>query len=241
MGGSISAAIASIASYIGGAGAGASAGTAAGTGAGAISGGAAASTVSVGALSGTTAALSPVAISGTSGITASQALLASSLASAGVSAYGQIQAGRAAGDAANFNAAMQGRNAAISRENAQIAQEAGEAQAAMQGLRTRAIVGATVADQAASGIEVGQGSYRDVGTSERVLGEMDAKTIRSNASREAFSYRQKASSEDASSTLSRYEAKSAREAGAISAGATFLGGASSAASEYQKFQLQGGL
>jgi len=70
---------------------------------------------------------------------------------------------------------------------------------------------------------------------------MDAMNIRSNAAREAFGYKVRATSEESEAVLSRFEGENARTAGMISAGATLLGGASSAASKWADWKISGGL
>ncbi len=156
-------------------------------------------------------------------------------------AVGSLEQGQAQAEAAKYNANIEKQNAAISLQNANIAGQAGEAQAAKQEMRTRAEVGAIKANQAAAGIDVNQGSAVDVRSSASELGQLDAMTIRSNAARQAYGYRNQAASETAASTLSDYTAKNASTAGAIGAASTFLGGAAQAGSNWMKYQLQGGL
>lgn len=169
------------------------------------------------------------------------ASIAASVAAAGVGAYGAIKAGQAKEAAANYNAEVNQQNAAIARENALIASESGEVQTQIAGQKTRATISSTTAQQAASGVDVRSGSYTDVRSSERELGEMDALNIRSNAAREAFGYKAKETSEQNEASLSRFEGKEAKEAGYISAGATILGGAASATGKWADWKQAGGM
>lgn len=156
----------------------------------------------------------------------------------GIAGYGAYAQGDAASKAASYNASIENMNAALSSQNTVIAEQAGQAQTGMQGQKTRATVGSIAASQAASGIEVGSGSALDVRFSARELGELDALTIRSNAAREAYGYRNQAVSHESQGTLSGFEAKNARIAGEVNAAATLLGGASSAGSNYADYQLK---
>ena len=158
----------------------------------------------------------------------------------GVGAYGAYEQGQAQAGAAHYNAAIASQNAALQRKNAEIAEQSGEAQAGIQGQKTKATIASTTAHQAASGVDTAGGSFTDVRSSERELGELDAATIRSNAAREAYGYHNKAVSDEAQATLSETEAKNDVTAGTLNAASTFLGGASSASQSYQKFKLQGG-
>lgn len=166
--------------------------------------------------------------------------IGASVAAAGVGAYGAIKKGQAEHAAAEYNAQVSQQNAAIARENALIAEQSGEAQASISLQKTRATIASTTAQQAASGVSVNSGSYTDVRSSEREIGELDAMNIRSNAAREAFGYKVKATSEENEAILSKFEGEESEKAGYISAGATLLGGASSAAGKWADWKIAGG-
>lgn len=155
-------------------------------------------------------------------------------------AYGSFMQGQAQSDAAKFNATVAKQNAGISRENAAIAGQAGSEQAWMVGQKTRALTGGEQANQAASGVDVNSGSAVDVRASSTELGMLDALTVRSNAAREAYGYKQQATSQEEQSTLDTFEAKNAMSAGELNAANTFLGSAGSAADNFAKYQLAGG-
>jgi hypothetical protein len=88
-------------------------------------------------------------------------------------------------------------------------------------------VGRTKAAQAASGIDVNSGSAVSVQASERMLGMLDALTIRSNAARAAYGYQAEAGNEIARSKMLRQRGKMARISGLMDASGTILEGASS--------------
>lgn len=192
-------------------------------------------------IAGTTAAAAGTgaATAGMSTLTA--ATLATTAISGAVGGYGAIKQGEAQAAAAKYNSAVEGQNAAISSQNAEIAEQSGAAQAGMQGLKTKAAVGATLTNQGASGVDVAGGSAVNVRESEKALGEVDALTIRSNAARDAFGYKVKSKSEEGQSAVSAFEAANDSTAGKISGAGTFLGGLGSASSEYQKYKLSSGL
>lgn len=153
---------------------------------------------------------------------------------------GAIQQGKSAAASANYNAAVAGVNAEQAKKNSELASEAGMAQEAMQERKTRAEVGAIKANQAASGLDVNSGSALDVRSSAAELGELDALTVRSNATKEAYGYSTQASSFEAQQGLDVSEAKNDTTAGNVNAASTFLGAASTGTSNYLKYQLQGG-
>lgn len=177
----------------------------------------------------------------TSGISATTlATLGATVLSGGVGTYGAIKSADAASTAAKYNFQVEGQNAAISKTNAQIAEQSGEVQAGIQGQRTKMAVGQSLASTGASGVSVDSGSAVSVRDSMRSLGEIDSLTIRSNAAREAYGYNVKSKSEEGQSALSAFKAANDTTGGKISAASTMLGSFGTASSEYQKYQLSSG-
>lgn len=162
------------------------------------------------------------------------------LLGAGLGAYGQYEQGQAQGAAAHYQAGVQRINAAIARQNAAIAMESGNAQVGIQQQKTRATIAATKASEGASGVDVNSGSFRDVISSERALGELDAMNVRTNAVREAYGLNVRAKSEEAQATLSEFESKNAKAAGTINAATTLIGGIADSESQWAKFKMAGG-
>lgn len=146
---------------------------------------------------------------------------------AGAGAVGNLVEGFAGGQAADFQAQIARNNAEIARYNAQSATEVGNAQAFNSMLKTRAQVGYTKAAQAASGIDVNSGSAVDVQASERMLGMLDALTIRSNAARAAYGYQAEAGNKMAEAKMFKKRGKMSRITGIMNASGTILEGASS--------------
>lgn len=166
--------------------------------------------------------------------------IALSLGSAAVGAYGAYQTGQAEKASALYNAKAALQNAQMAKTNAGLASEAGATQANMSEQRTRATVGAIKANQAASGVDVNSGSAVDVRSSAAELGELDALTVRSNATKEAYGYQTQAHNFETQSGLDKFEAANDATAGMINASSTFLGGAGNAANEYVNYRMAGG-
>lgn len=107
----------------------------------------------------------------------------------GVSALMSAQQAKAQG-AATAEAAQQ--NAAFANASADDAIKRGEFESDQQRLETRAMIGSQRAGFAANGIDVNSGSAADVQDDTAAMGELDALTIKNNASREAWGYRNQA-------------------------------------------------
>jgi len=155
---------------------------------------------------------------------------------AATSAYGQYQTGTANAAAAGYNSAIAGENAKFSEQRAEWAAELGDQEAGISQLKTRAGVAAIKTNQGASGVDINSGSSVAVRDSARVLGMMDAMTIRSNAAREAYGYKMDALNNRAQSELSIQKGKAAGNAGAIGAGSTIISGGGDTYNTYKKSQ-----
>jgi hypothetical protein len=167
--------------------------------------------------------------------------LAAQAVSGLVSAFGSFQKGMAESNADKFAAQQAQNNSKLATENAAIATQAGSEQAAQSSLRTRAQVGEIRAQQGASGIEVNSGSAIDTQISERMLGKLDAETVRSNATKEAFGYVTQAQDFKNEANQDLAAAKNAKMQGILGAAGGVLGAAGSAASSYSSYQAAGSL
>lgn len=166
---------------------------------------------------------------------------AATVASAGLGAIGAMQQGKAASDAASYNAAVAANNAEIAKQNAATAAAAGNAQVEQAQLQTRAKIGGIIANEAAGNVDVTKGSALDVRSSAAQLGMLNALTVRSNAVRQAHDYQTQAAGYNAQAGLDSFEAKSASSAGSINALDTVIGGVGTAGQNYAKFlQTSGG-
>ena len=158
-----------------------------------------------------------------------------SLAGTGISALSSIRQGAASSSAANYNAQIAENNAKIATQNAAYTAGEGEQNVGAAGAKTRAVVGATLAGQGASGIDVNTGSDVDVRESEAMKGMMNTLDIRSQAVRQAYGLQNQALSDTAQSQLYKSRASSDKTDSIFSAGANILGGGVNAATTYQKF------
>lgn len=149
-----------------------------------------------------------------------------------LSAYGQAKSAGANAAADTYKAQVADNNAAIATQQAEWTAENGDQAASAAALKTRATEAGIEANQAASGIDVNTGSAVQVQDSARILGKLDALTIRSNAARQAYGYQVQAINEKSQAQLDRFAAKNDIEAGKIGAASTILGGVSTGANYY---------
>jgi len=167
------------------------------------------------------------------------ASLAGSALSAGVGAIGAMQKGRAEAQAANYQAAVARNNAMIAQQNAAQAVATGRAQAQKRDFQTGAVLGEIAAAQGASGIDIGSSTFKDVTADQRQLGRLDTATIMQRALDRARGFDVEAMTQTAEAQLQQMTAARARQAGTISATSSLLGGATSFADKWQRYQTTG--
>lgn len=148
------------------------------------------------------------------------------VAGAAASAYGAMQQAHAQSESGKYNAAVAQNNSTIAKQNADYAGATGEEQAAVQDQKNRAKIGALIANQGASGVDINSPSSIDVQQSAAETGQLDTMTIRADAARKAYGYELQASNNQAQAGLDTMQAKNAQEAGDISAVGGVLGAAS---------------
>lgn len=172
--------------------------------------------------------------------------IAGGVASAGgglLKALGENEAGSAKSAEYTYRAGLARRNAAIQRQNADYAVEAGDANAERSGLTTGFTIARQRVAQAANGFDVNTGTAADVRESTREIGVIDQNTIRTNAGRQGLSFRNQAAGLEGEATLDMLAATNATAAGKTQALGTLIGTAGSVASKwYQAGQVfpQGG-
>lgn len=152
-----------------------------------------------------------------------------------MNAKGVNQSYQAKASNAAYQAQVAQNNAAIARTNATLDREAGDIAATNQGFRTRAVIGATLAGQAASGVDVNTGSFVHARAGEAEAGMLDALTIRSDAAKKAWAQETQASNFEAEAGLQRMESQQALKAGPTAATGSLLSSASSVGSGFAKF------
>ena len=165
--------------------------------------------------------------------------IAATVASTAVAAYGQIQQGNAAKEAANYNAQVANNNATTANNNAIAAEQAGAVQAEQKQMQTGQTIGKIIASKAASGLDVNSGSSADLVASTADVGELDAQTIRNNADKTAYGYRTQGQSYSAQAGLDQMQGNNAAAAGQLGAFSSLLSGASSVSGKWLDFQQKG--
>lgn len=166
--------------------------------------------------------------------------IATSVASAGVAAYGAEQQGKAQAASMNYQAQVATNNQTIANQEAASVAAAEPAAEYASRLRTAETEGSVRAAAGASGIDANFGSplNNQQGTAE--LGELDALTVRSNYARQQYGYEVAGMSAGAQSTLDTAGATNAISAGNLGAFSSILSGASSVSSKYADWQLAAG-
>lgn len=197
-----------------------------------------------GALSATTLAAvnaGLISVATASALPAAGTVLAgASLAGTAISGLGALQQSKAASASAGYNAEVAANNAKIATQNSQFAGAEGEQNVAASAAKTRAAVGATIANQGASGIDVNSGSALDTRESEAKLGMLNTLNIRSQAARQAYGYSTEATAFTGQQALQKLQQSSDQTGGYLNAGSTVLGGIGKA-SQYTNWLNQGSL
>lgn len=160
-------------------------------------------------------------------------------ASAGLGAAGSLFGGISQMRAAGYQSAVAKNNARIMEMSREDALQAGQNEESQRRLATGKLIGEQLATQGASGIDVGVGTTRDVRAGAAGQGEADALMIRYNAARQAYGYSTEAESFRNEAKMAKAAGRQALISGVLGAGTSFLGGASSIASNKLKFQSAG--
>lgn len=121
------------------------------------------------------------------------------LAGAGIGAAGSIAGGYAQSQAlrsqGRYQERIAGLNARFSDIQAQDTLRRGDREAALQGARTRRLIGSQRAAYAAQGVDVNQGAPLDVQAESAYMGELDRQTIKYNAYLDAMGLRMQGANE----------------------------------------------
>ena len=165
--------------------------------------------------------------------------IASTVIGTGVSAFGQMQAGKAQAAQLNYQAAVGRNNAVLAQRAADDARLRGEEAARREASKTRQLAGRQRAVLAANGQLVDPGSALDITTDTMEIGKLDELTIRSNAEREALGYEAQGMNFQAGSNLNSMGASNAQAAGVAGAFGTVLTGAGNVASKWYNFKKEG--
>lgn len=162
-------------------------------------------------------------------------------ASAGISAYGAIEQGKANSAAASYQAQVAQNNQTIANQNAQFALQQGQQEEAAKRQQTAQTISEQRAITAASGIDPNSGSSKRIQGDTAALGELDAQTIRNNAARTAWGYQNQGMNFGAQASLLQSQSANASAAGELGAFSSIVGGAASVANKWYTYKnLYGG-
>lgn len=161
--------------------------------------------------------------------------LVSGIAGAGVSAVGSYNSLETQSANAAYQAQVAQNSAKIAGQNANMDLQAGETAVVNRGLKTRAQVGATLAGQSGSGVDVNSGSFVKARAAESEIGALDALTIRSDTAKKVYADESQQSNFQASSGLLQSESEQADAAAPIAAAGSLLSSASSVGGNYAKY------
>lgn len=154
--------------------------------------------------------------------------------STAVSAYSAYSSGQAKSAADKYQAGVAQINQQIAKQSADYAIAAGEVEAQQAGMKTRAQVGETIAQQGAGGLAIGGGSNARVVQSEKEIGAENVGIIRSNAAKRAYGYEVEAVGESAKGNLLTMASSQAKTAGNLGAFSSIVGGVGSVATKWSK-------
>lgn len=143
---------------------------------------------------------------------------------AGVSAYGQVRAGNARGDAAMFNASITDANQEISNVLAADAIMRGQADVETHRLQAARLKSEQQVAFAAGGVTIDTGSPLDVFQDTAALAAYDEEVILANAEREAYGHKVDAYNASLEGRLLRRQAEDEVTGGRLAALGSIAGG-----------------
>lgn len=163
--------------------------------------------------------------------------IGTSVAGAGASVYGNIQAQKAAAKNSKYTAKVAKKNELRAQLAAKDAEQRGNRDAARAAKASERLKGRQRAVLAANGVDVGAGSALDILEDTTRIGKADALAIRENARREADDYRAQGESFNDEYKINRKRAKQGIDP--FEVGATALTGATAVASKWYQFSSEG--
>jgi len=152
-------------------------------------------------------------------------------------AAGQVQQGKAAKEAGEFNAKVGEMNATLAERRAKDALERGKIEEQQKRQEVQGVLGRQRAAMAANGVDLAFGSPLDTLVDTATMGELDALTIRTNTAREAYDFRVDAANKRAGASMDRAAGSNAMKGSYLAAGGTVLTGAASGYKSYKSGQI----
>lgn len=159
------------------------------------------------------------------------ASIGSSILGTGISAFGSLSNSKAF----SYQSQVARNNQIIAEQNAIFEEQKGVIDEQTQRLRTAQGVGQEIASAGASGLDVNSGSKVDVRRSLQAVGDLDALTIRDNATRRSAAYRAQGANFGAEASLK----KSAARFAMLDPASSILSGATSVADKWLTYKQQG--
>lgn len=163
--------------------------------------------------------------------------MALALGSTLLGAAGQVQQGKAAKEAGEYNAKVGEMNAVLSERRAKDTFERGQQAEQMKRQEVQGVIGRQQAAMAANGVDLTFGSPLDTLVDTATMGELDALTIRTNTAREAYDFRVDAANKRAGASMDRAAGNNALKGSYLAAGGTVLAGAGKAYGGYKQGQI----
>jgi uncharacterized phage infection (PIP) family protein YhgE len=148
------------------------------------------------------------------------------------SAVGSLFKGSADSAMYKYKAGIAQVNQQIEAQNAAYEETTGGVKAYTQGLKEAARMGGIRAAQGAGNLDVNRGSAVDVRRSQEMIGELDQKTIRENASHLAYGAEVRGAAYGAEAGLDTMAAGTSLTAGEITAASSLLSSAGSVSSKW---------
>lgn len=154
-------------------------------------------------------------------------------------ASAQRQAGREAKAEADYKAAIQRNNSIRANYLAQDAIERGDIEEREERIRGRLLIGQMRAVMAANGVDVNTGSAAELQIDQAATNELEARTVRNNAAREAQEFRIRGSQFESEANLTQLAGENANRSAKRQSRGTLLGTAGKVAGSWYQFDQAG--
>lgn len=156
-----------------------------------------------------------------------------------IGAAGAKQMSEATAAENSYKAAVARNDSIIAEQAAQAAEQRGSRLAQMKQLDTASRIGAVTAAAGGAGLDPSSGSALRLAEDTRAMGELDARTIRYNAGREAYGFRAQGTSYQAQAQLDEMGAENALHAGKLEEVGSIIGGGAGVADKWARFKQVG--
>lgn len=156
-----------------------------------------------------------------------------------VSAFGQMEQGKASQQSALYQAAVAKNNKIVAERAAEAEKMQGLIESEQNDLKVRGVAGAQKAAQAANGIDVNTGTALAIRKGTVEMGTYDSEMIRANAGKKAYNYLVQAQNFESEAQFKTMQGEQALKASKTAAFGTLIGTASSLAGKWGNFKNSG--